>query len=393
MSRPRNAIEQKHTRQLARLTHHTFGKPLTHSFESELLSKDIKRATGIYLSPQTLRRFFGFLKTEFSPSIKTLNALSLYNGFPNWHLFKEQSSPDYQPLTLDQEVNLYLDFYGIEMEAEGDMNYHNAARNIALRILFNPHLLSKLSPALAKNPVAQVYFFEHFPFIDGLCTDYKRSIQLYLQKKEDAAQIFGNSLLFLSAFLGKRYEELEVYRDKMNKLGLQKSMHPFTIARHIGSNILFQQLTGGDPSYGMETANKWNLYFLQKGNIGFWRYPYFQHMMCDYLNLAGLFTESHQMARTIQLFGKNYEIEKGYPEALEVISRIARHLSQPDDFKKWFETTRVYDTISPLFKKFYQLQALRIYYSLLASTSKKQKAKTALNQLVSQTGFVSFAPL
>src|SRR6266542_2098408 len=168
MSRPKNAIDQKHIKQLIKLTHQTFGKPLNHSFESEVLSKDVKRVTGIYLSPQTIRRFFGFLETEFSPSVKTLNALAVYNGFINWHSFIEQSSSNYQPLTLDQEDNLYLDFYKIEMEEEGDMNYHNASRNISFRILSNPQLLSKLSPALAKNPASQVYFFEHFPFIDGL---------------------------------------------------------------------------------------------------------------------------------------------------------------------------------------------------------------------------------
>lgn len=393
MSRPKNAIDQKHIKQLINLTHQTFGKPLTHSFESESLSKDIKRVTGIYLSPQTLRRFFGFLKTEFSPSIKTLNALSLYNGFPNWHLFKEQSSSDYQPLTLDQEANLYLDFYRIEMEAEGDMNYHNAARNIALRIFFNPTLLTKLSPALAKNSVSQIYFFEHFPFIDGLCTDYKRSIQLYLQKKDDDAQIFGNSLLFLSAFLGKRHKELKIYLDRINKVALQKSMHPFTIARFIGTNILYQQFVNSDISYWIETAKKWNHYFLQKGNNGFWRYPYFQHMICDYLNLSRLFKESHQIARTINLFGKNFEIEKGYTEALEVIYQISRHSLHPDDYREWFDTTKVFDTINPLFKKFYELQALCAYRSLLLRTKQKQKVTETISDIIKQTGFISFKPV
>jgi hypothetical protein len=390
MPRPKNTTEQKHIKQLINLSHQTFGKPLTYSFESELLSKDIKRATGIYLSPQTLRRFFGFLKTEFSPSVKTLNALSLYNGFPNWHFFKERSTSDYQPLTLDQEANFYLDFYGIEIEAEGDMNYHNAARNIALRILSNPQLLSKLSPALAKNPVSQIYFFEHFPFIDGLCTDYKRSIQLYLQKKDDAAQIFGNSLLFLSAFLGGRHQELKIYLDRINKLALQKTMHPFTIARFIGNNILYQQSINNDVSYWIETADKWNHYFLQKSNIGFWRYPYFQHMICDYLNLAGLYKESYQIARTINLFGKNYEIEKGYPEALEVIYQISKHLLFPDNYMKWFDTTKVFDTINPLFNKFYRLQAVCIYRSLLIHTNKKQRISETINEIIKQTGFVNF---
>lgn len=389
MSRPKNAIDQKHIKKLIELTHQTFGKPLTHSFESELLSKEIKRQASIYLSPQTLRRFFGFLKTEFSPSIKTLNALAVYNGFSSWHTFTEQSSPNYQPLSLDQEADLYLDFYKIEMQAEADMNYHNASRNIALRILFNPTLLVKVSPALAKNPVSQVYFFEHFPFIDGLCTDYKRSIQLYLQKKEDAAEIFGNSLLFLSAFLGNRPNELKTYIDRINQVALQKAMHPFTIARFIGSNILFQQINSEEISSWIEMANKWNQYFLQK-NVGFWRYPYFQHMICDYLNIAGLFKESYQIKRTINFIDKNYEIEKGYAEALEVIRKISHHPLSKEGYISWFESTKVFESIHPIFKKYYRLQALGVYNSIVTDKRKNQKILKELKDLIDQTGFIFF---
>jgi hypothetical protein len=389
MSRPKNPIDQKHIKRLVTLTYQTFGKPLTHSFESELLSKEIKRQTDIYLSPQTLRRFFGFLKTEFSPSIKTLNALAVYSGFLNWHAFTEQFSSSYQPLTFDQEANLYLDFYKIEMEAEADMNYHNASRNIALRILFNPQLLSKLSAALAKIPVSQVYFFEHFPFIDGLCTDYKRSVRLYLQKKDDAAQIFGNSLLFLSAFLSNSQNELKTFIDRINRLTLQKSMHPFTIARFIGSNILYQQSIGTDISTWMEMATKWNQFFLQK-NVGFWRYPYFQHMICDYLNLAGLFQESYKFKRSINFVDKNYQIEKGYPEALEVIRKIAHHPLSEESYLTWFESTKAFESIHPLFKKYYRLQALSVCSLLITKRKKKQRISTEIRNLIADTGFTFF---
>jgi hypothetical protein len=390
MCRPKNAIDKKHIEQLTNLTNQTFGKPLTHSFESELLSKEIKRQTGTYLSPQTLRRFFGFLKTEFSPSIKTLNALAVYNGFPNWHAFTEQSSSNYQPLTLDQEASLYLDFYKIEMKAEADMNYHNASRNIALRILFNPTLLSKLSSALAKNPVSQTYFFERFPFIDGLCTDYKRSIQLYLQKKDDTAQIFGNSLLFLSAFLGNRHKELRAYLDRINKVTLHKSMHPFIVARLFGSNILYQQLVGENVSSWIEMANKWNQYFLQK-SVGFWHYPYFQHMICDYLNLVGLFRESYQIARTISFSNNKYEIEKGYPEAIEVINQIAKHSgSKEGEYADWLESTKVFESIHPLFKKYYRMQTLSICSCIATNKKKKDKITAELKDLILQTGFAFF---
>lgn len=392
MPRPKNTVNEKHIVQLKELVHQTFGKKITHSFECELVSKDIKKVTGTYISPQTLRRFLGFLQTGFAPSAQTLNAVAAYTGFSNWHSFTEQAVPSqqYQSLTLDQESNLYLDFYKIEMKAEADMNYHNASRNIAFRILFNPALLSKLAPALAKNEVSQVYFFERFPYIDGLCTDYKRSIQLYLQKKDQEAQVFGNSLLFLSAFLSGRNKELKLFIDRINKFDLDRHMHPFTLARYIGSNILYEHSRNNNANIWIAEANKWNKYFLQKNNMSFWHYPYFQHLIADYLNLAGLFQESYSIIRTINQTSKDYEIEKGYKEALEVIYQIAKHSSSPQKYKEWFDTTRAFESINPLFKKFYQLQAYCSYRSGLSKGKKKQNTNDKISELINQTGFTYF---
>jgi hypothetical protein len=118
MSRTRRNFDEKLIQQLKDLTCQTFQKPIDYSYETELLSEDIRHVTGVIINPHTLRRLFGFLKTKFSPSIKTLDTLALYNGFLNWHSFTRSSSVNYEPLTLDQESKLYLDFYRIEMRTE-----------------------------------------------------------------------------------------------------------------------------------------------------------------------------------------------------------------------------------------------------------------------------------
>jgi hypothetical protein len=242
-----------------------------------------------------------------------------------------------------------------------------------------------LSPALAKNPVSQIYFFEHFPYIDGLCSDYKRSIQMYLQKKDGGAKIFGNSLLFLSAFLSGRDKELELYITRMNKIQLTKSMHPFTVARYLGTNILYN-VASGSVNHFIESAEKWNRHFLQR-NIGPWHYPYFQHMICDYLNLAGLFSESSHFVRTINQVKGDYEIEQGYSEALEVITQIANHTSSRSDYVNWFQTTKAFRRIHPIFKKYYRLQALCIYNSIESKRKKTANVNNEISTLVNATGF------
>jgi len=394
MPQRKNCFNKKHISELKAFTTSTFTEPLKHSFQCEHLSKQVKKVTGIYVSPQTLRRFFGLIQSDFSPSVKTLNALAAYNGFPNWHSFTEQfSNTNYQPLTLDQEANLYLHFYEIDVKEEADMNYHNASKNVALRILFNPALLSKVSSSLAANPVSQVYFFERFPYIDGLHSDvYKRAIQQYLQKKTDDAQIFGNSLLYLSDFLCNKRKDAKKYFDTMMQFQVNETMHPFAIARFVGTNILNAHLNNENVEHWINEAKRWNQFFLQKGKIKFWSYPYFQHMIGDYINLCGLFEDSYSIVKTIQHFDENYEIEKGYREALQIIYSIGRHSVSSFNYKNWFvyESEKHFETISPLFKKYHELQAMAVYRSCV-SGKKREKITENMNRLIAQTGFTYFS--
>lgn len=389
----KNHLKKQLLEELKNFTNNTFTEPITYSFQCEELSKHIKKVTGSYISAQTLRRLYGFIKSDFYPSIKTINILAVYNGFPNWHSFTQQLADiNYHSLTLDQEASLYLSFFEIEIKEEGDMNYHNASKNVALRILSNPQLLTKLSSSLASNPVSQIYFFERFPYTDGLASPiYKRSIQQYLQKQTTEAQIYGNSLLFLSAFLCKKNKELKRSYEQLMHFTLNENIHPFAIARYLGSNVLYYQIKKKSLRNLLIEINKWNDFFLQKEKITIWQYPYFQHLMASYLNLAGLFDESYSIIRSIRMEDKEYEIESGYKEALQIISTIGRHSVPSFDYKNWFinESEKYLESISPLFKKFYELQALCVYRSLVQG-KKREKAHQKISRLVERTGFVYF---
>jgi hypothetical protein len=285
-----------------------------------------------------------------------------------------------------------LNFYDIEVKEEADMNYHNASKNFALRILFNPALLSKLSSSLASNPVSQIYFFERFPYIDGPgLPEYKRAIQQYLQKKTPEAQIFGNTLLFLSDFLCNKSQNLKKYHSRMMKFDVNESMHPFAIARFVGTNKLNAHLNNENLEYWISEAKRWNDFFLKKRKLKFWSYPYFQHMIADYMNLCCLFGESYSIAKTINYFDEDYEIESGYTEALQVISTIPRHSVSSFVYENWFinKSEKYFESINPLFKKYYQLQAICIYRSLTKG-KKRQKADERISKVITQTGFVYF---
>lgn len=176
------------------------------------------------------------------------------------------------------------------------------------------------------------------------------------------------------------------------KFEINENMHPFLVGRFIGSRILYANYKNEPIDNLIKEASKLSQYFLKKIKIEFWLYPYFQHMLADYLNLAGLFKESYEIIRSIQHFNKNYEIETGYKEALNIISKIAHHSVPSFDYEKWYylESAKNFHLINPLFKKYQKLQALCVYHSVVKG-KKREKSKNEINALIEQTGFTYFS--
>jgi hypothetical protein len=168
------------------------------------------------------------------------------------------------------------------------------------------------------------------------------------------------------------------------------SMHPFVVARYIGSHILDRKVRNESIDDCVVESNKWNNYFLHKESNTFWQYPYFQHMMAGCYNLAGYFDEAYHLVRTVKYVQKKIEIEKGYLEALEIVTQLSHHKHQPEAFKKWVRTTSCLEECVPFFKKFYKLQVLSAYRNLLNEGKRKQEVGTQITDLVKQTGFRHF---
>lgn len=370
----------------------SFGSKITHSHQCEALAKNIDNICGITIGANTLRRFLGFLYSPYKSSKKTLDILSLYSGYEDWSSFKENLLLHaFHPMSIDEEGKFYLEFYKIKVTPEADLNYHNACRNIAHRILFNPALLQKLSPKLARNPTAHIYFFERFPYIDGLGGKYKNCVKQYLQKKDKEAQIFGNALLCLSSFLtGKHTLDLKSY-NVLSSISLSEEMHPFTVARHLGTRILHSFMINAHltDEHKIE-IEKWGKFFLTTQKTTHWYYPYFQHMMAEYLNLLGCYSEANQILNSTKYFSAGYSIEKGYVEAMQISFQISTHLSSPKKFLDWFKLNKSFDVVNPLFKNYYDLQALCAFRNIVVSRKKREQCEKRIEELVNKTGFEYF---
>lgn len=80
-----------------------------HSSMFNELSEKIFDVTGVNLSVATLKRFFGVVKHEGTPSITTLDALSQFLNYENWRDFKLKSGKSASPkFKLPNKKGVYI---------------------------------------------------------------------------------------------------------------------------------------------------------------------------------------------------------------------------------------------------------------------------------------------
>ena len=304
------------------------------------------------------------------------------------------SPTTFQPLSSTDEAELYLSFYSIDLKDEEDINYHNACRNIAERILTNPTLFAHLASPLAQHPTSQVFFYERFPYIDGLGGDYARGLRLYLQHKKDPqAQLFVHSLLLLGGLLTQNHSVANEHYEVLQHAELHNAYHPFVIARVMGSRILYKHCVSKQPiETELRDIYEWNSYFSSPSKIQFWVFPYYQFLICDYLNLAGL--QEHSAAILNDIPKRKYQpwqAEVNYMEAFVIIQALANCRKAPEAFLDWEQHYKGWPMLRVLFHHFYRLQVLATCLSLnKRATRQSRLLQKEFEDLVQATGFTFF---
>ncbi|MBS1646133.1 MAG: hypothetical protein JST67_02205 [Bacteroidetes bacterium] len=205
MARTPNTVPANKAQALKEKVKYVYALGIENPVDCHGLSDAIIRKTKHYLSPATLKRFMGFYASGFQDSYQTLNVLAVYCGYDSWNHFVNQEtnkgSVTKEELALFKNIFNIKDYYNI---ADNDETMQLVSRRIAERLRVDPFAFESVIPDLAKNKLAQVFYFEHFPDYDNLVSfQYKGYIEYLKCKKTPEAQIFGHCLLFLELFCCK----------------------------------------------------------------------------------------------------------------------------------------------------------------------------------------------
>ena len=189
------------------------------------LSFHVFNITGEYISATTLKRFFGFTKSEFSPSYDTIKILKQYAG----HFNKKSKSSSL--------ANFIINFFEplhFEKINKDDKTFHAACRTIALQLKNDLPLLEQVMEPLAKNENGRRFYFDLFPDYELISTiQYKGYENYLLHEKSYEGKIFANCVLFLKEFFNDDVNGMKnKWGTTSNLFDKAKKLHPFVLGRY-----------------------------------------------------------------------------------------------------------------------------------------------------------------
>ncbi|RYE38412.1 MAG: hypothetical protein EOP48_27140, partial [Sphingobacteriales bacterium] len=214
--------------------------------EIQQLHSYILKATGAYLSVQTLSRVLGLVRTEFHPSLHTLDILSKY--------INHYSFEDFQHLHETEGVvksdkshfvgNFFNNIFSGVNDFDTNDNY-NLLQNILTWMQNHPQFNGEIYTGVSSTPYGRKVFFRDFVNIDAFNKGFGKGLHYYLLHTNDQEEkMLAHSLSCLRYFLNG-----DAVKFKNCFKGIKDckhediiSYHPIVIDRYYATLILNQSI-------------------------------------------------------------------------------------------------------------------------------------------------------
>lgn len=288
-------MKQTHIAHLQQEIVQVFGHPVLSFSDCHRLAEEIFEKTGLKISVNTLRRFFGLIAAKYPPSYNTLTILSKACGFQSYsefvQLWDSKASPynDPDPPLLKFMVSL---FQHIPVASVQDDTYNHIVRLVITYLRSNPALADAFQKRVARTRNGQCFYFERFVNTDYLASFYGDGLRYYLnQKKETEAQVFGHSLLCFRSWLTMDNHAFDVHYKHIIAYELQPSMPHTTQARHLSARLFHAHIHQLPATAILEEARTafYQLTYTKESSKAL---PWFEYILTAALVLTHHFEES-----------------------------------------------------------------------------------------------------
>lgn len=219
----------------------SFGRKITSSRDCLQLVDDIYQKTGDTINSNTLRRFFGLVKTAYTASPSTITILSRYCGFGSIDEIKNLAAIKETDTTINkEEVLQYLLSLFKNFEAERGHNtvVETVVQQTITFLERNPSLIDRFQRDIAKVVAGRYYYYELAVNMDRLNGYYGEGLRHYLRSDNtNESKVFVQSLLVFRYWLTEDQEMLEKHMTELSALPVNHSYPSHILGRLIAARI------------------------------------------------------------------------------------------------------------------------------------------------------------
>jgi len=228
----------------------SFGRRVLSSRDCLQMVDDIYQKTGYTINTNTLRRFFGLVRTNYSASPSTLSILLKYCGFNSIDELENISYGINTEVAINkEEVHHYLValFKNLVIEEENNTMIESLVQQTVVFLERNPSLIDRFQREIANSPAGQYFYYERSVNMDRLNNYYGNGLRFYLRaKNNNEAFVFSNSIQVLRYWLTNNSELLENAMAELAAISVNSSYPPHIYARYIAARLYYAH-SKGDP--------------------------------------------------------------------------------------------------------------------------------------------------
>lgn len=273
----------------------SFGRKILSSRDCLQMVDDIYQKTGYTINTNTLRRFFGLIKTDYNASPSTLSILLKYCGFNSIEeLRKIHNSEDTSTGINKEEVHHYLLSLFKNLDTDDDNNsvVESVVSQTILFLERNPSMIDRFQREIAETRAGQYYYFERSVNMDRLNGYYGDGLRLYLRARNTTeAIVFANSVLIFRYWLTYEVEQVEAAMSALRAITVTNSIPPHIFARYIAARLFYAHIKGEAIDKIMAEASKYYLASISRSGI---LNSDFELIVTEALILTNHFTEGKE---------------------------------------------------------------------------------------------------
>jgi hypothetical protein len=239
----------------------SFGRRILSSRDCLQMVDDIYQKTGYTINANTLRRFFGLVRTAYTASPSTLMILSKYCGFNSIDELENISASVKTDTTINGEEILHY-LISLFKNLPVRENCHPVMDPLVLQTVNflerNPFLIDRFQREIANTAAGQYYYFERSVNMDRLNSYYGDGLRYYLRAKNtNEALVFAHSLQVFRYWLTNAAGLIEKSMSILGSVPININYPSHILARYVAAKLYFANFNGDIPDKILAEATKY----------------------------------------------------------------------------------------------------------------------------------------